>query len=323
MISIIANSAMLGGASISLFAILIRYLIPLWPAEGVDPTRVQFHLELLQYSGLTVALVGALLIAWKMAARARKIRITMLVVCVAVLAAFAATRGNPETKPRSENADDAAASAQASRYHFSEDWVTENTTNWSRILRSFKGKADVHALEIGSFEGRSALWFLENILTHPTDSITCVDIWVGPYEKLFDDNVTASPEPNKVIKIKRRSDEALRKLKPNSFDFIYVDGSHIAKDVLMDAVLAWDLLKPGGYIIFDDYNWYGPRSWLVENYTPKIAIDSFMKVFGPYLELVDRDYQVVIRKKTNPDHVPLDTYKSIQAFLVELQQVLR
>jgi SAM-dependent methyltransferase len=323
MISIIANSAMLGGTSIGLFAVLARYLIPLWPAEGVDPTRVQFHLELLQYSGLAVALIGALLLAWKAASRARQIRIATLVVCVAALAVFSATRGNPEIKPRSENAAEAAASVQASRYHFSEDWVTENTTNWSRILGGFKGKADVHALEVGSFEGRSALWFLENILTHPTDSITCVDIWVGPYEKLFDDNVRAYSQPDKVIKIKSRSDEALRKLKPNSFDFIYVDGSHIAKDVLMDAILAWDLLKPGGYIIFDDYNWYGPRSWLVENYTPKIAIDSFMRVFGPYLEVVDRDYQVVIRKKTDPDHVPLDTYKPIQTFLVELQQVLR
>ena len=98
---------------------------------------------------------------------------------------------------------DTAPSAQASRYHFSEDWVTENTTNWSRILRSFKGKTDVHALGVGSFEGRSALWFLENILTHPTDSITFVDIWVGPYENLFDDNVRAYPEPNKVINFTR------------------------------------------------------------------------------------------------------------------------
>ena len=43
----------------------------------------------------------------------------------------------------------------------------------------------------------------ENILTHPTDSITFVDIWVGPYENLFDDNVRAYPEPNKVINFTR------------------------------------------------------------------------------------------------------------------------
>jgi hypothetical protein len=53
----------------------------------------------------------------------------------------------------------------------------------------------------------------------------------------------------------------------------------MAKDVLVDAVLAWDLLKPGGYIIFDDYNCYGPRSRLVPNFTPKIAVDAFVKIF--------------------------------------------
>ena len=36
---------------------------------------------------------------------------------------------------------------------------------------------------------------------------------------------------------------------------VYVDGSHHARDVLQDAVLAWGLLRPGGYMIFDDYGW--------------------------------------------------------------------
>ena len=40
-----------------------------------------------------------------------------------------------------------------------------------------------------------------------------------------------------------------------------MDGSHHARDVLQDAVLAWGLLRPGGYMIFDDYEW-------VSNVTP-------------------------------------------------------
>jgi len=36
------------------------------------------------------------------------------------------------------------------------------------------------------------------------------------------------------------------------FDFIYIDGAHEAKFVIQDAVLALPLLKPGGYILFDD-----------------------------------------------------------------------
>ena len=39
------------------------------------------------------------------------------------------------------------------------------------------------------------------------------------------------------------------------FDFIYIDGSHIAKDVLTDACMAWPLLMPKGLMVFDDYMW--------------------------------------------------------------------
>jgi predicted O-methyltransferase YrrM len=128
-------------------------------------------------------------------------------------------------------------------------------------------------------------------------------------------------QTGKVVKIKSRSDETLRRLNPRSFDFIYIDGSHETKDVLVDAILAWDLLKPGGLIIFDDYNWYGPRSWLVPNYTPKIAIDAFVKVFDPYIELLHKEYQLVARKKKD-EHVDLDAYKSLRSFLIRIQRVL-
>lgn len=39
------------------------------------------------------------------------------------------------------------------------------------------------------------------------------------------------------------------------FDLIYIDGSHMRVDVMMDAVLAWPLLKAGGVMVFDDYEW--------------------------------------------------------------------
>ena len=254
---------------------MARYLIPLWPAEDVDPARVQFRVEIIQYGGLGLALLAACLIIWKTPSKPQKIRIAVLTICILALGISSAVRGNPEIIRRSGDSH----IAQLPKYRFSEDWVTDNSASWERVLSGFKGKANIHALEIGSFEGRSALWFLENVLTDPTASMTCVDIWAGGYEKLFDENIKAYGQPNKLVKVKSRSDEALRKLDRDRFDFIYIDGSHMAKDVLVDAVLAWDLLKPGGYIIFDDYNWYGPRSRLVPNFTPKIAVDAFVKIF--------------------------------------------
>ena len=55
--------------------------------------------------------------------------------------------------------------------------------NWSRWLAEFKDKP-CHALEIGSYLGESAVWFAENILTHPESTLLCLDAWVAiePYK---------------------------------------------------------------------------------------------------------------------------------------------
>jgi predicted O-methyltransferase YrrM len=186
--------------------------------------------------------------------------------------------------------------AAEAKYEFTTDWVTRNVSPWTEHLKHLKGKPNIHALEIGSFEGRSAIWTLENILIHPTSSITCVDIFVErTYEDKFDRNIQASGFANKVKKIKGSSQRILRELEWNSYDFIYIDGSHVAKDVLVDAVLSWDLLKVGGIIIFDDYQWKVDRyqPWR----RPKIAIDAFLQVFEPYIEVLHKEYQVVVRKR--------------------------
>jgi hypothetical protein len=59
------------------------------------------------------------------------------------------------------------------------------------------------------------------------------------------------------------------------------------------------------------------------DFTPKIAVDAFVKIFDPYVELIHKDYQLVVRKTMNPDNVALDTYKQLRPVLIELQQALR
>lgn len=308
---VVPNIVTLAAVLISVLAIFIRYLVPIYPAEGVDPLKVTFNLALAQYGGVIVALAGAGYIAWKETSLARRIRIILLLVVVSVLCATSAIRGNAETQK--------SVVIPHPKYRFTTDWVSRNASLWTQTLSTFKDKPNVRALEVGSFEGRSALWFLENILTHPTASITCIDVWVDAYEDLFDENIKAYGNPGKVIKLKDRSDVVLKTLKPQGYDFIYIDGSHVAKDVLTDAVLAWDLLKPGGIIIFDDYDWAGVRSWIVPHHTPKTAINAFLKVFGPYLDVLHQDYQLVVRKK---ERVDLDTSGTLRSLLISIQRLL-
>jgi len=186
-------------------------------------------------------------------------------------------------------------------YKFSFDGISTNAKIWLTHLDEFKGKPNIHALEIGSYEGRSALWFLSNILTHETSSITCVDLFFKEIDSTFDSNVKTSGMSHKIVKLKGDSKTVVRHL-DRKFDFVYIDGSHVAKDVLVDAVLAWDLVKPGGIILFDDY---GFRRSLDDNQStaliPRPAIDAFLTAFRHHIDILHQDYQVIIRKKVEPD----------------------
>jgi SAM-dependent methyltransferase len=182
-----------------------------------------------------------------------------------------------------------AARATAGKYVFTTDWVTPHEQTWRETLKLFKGRPNVRALEIGSYEGRSAIWFLENILTDPSSSIITIDLFNGPFEQVFDRNVSGFK--NQVTKIKAPSHDALRPLKPGSFDFVYIDGSHVAKDVFLDAALSWDLLKPGGVLIFDDYELKGPAG------EPKPALDAFLNVFDPYIKVKHKGSQLIVKKR--------------------------
>jgi len=179
-------------------------------------------------------------------------------------------------------------------YSFSGDWVSHAAPTWSELLSEFKGREDVHLLEIGSHEGRSAKWFLDNILTHPTSTITCVDIFPHKVlESRFDHNIQHTGFSNKMVKIKGDSKEVLKLLRRDNYDIVYIDGSHRADDVYIDARLSWELLKKGGVIIFDDYAW---EPELPPDELPTPGIDRFLDEVRSDIELLHQGYQVVIKR---------------------------
>ncbi|QAT85757.1 hypothetical protein EJ065_4199 [Corallococcus coralloides] len=190
------------------------------------------------------------------------------------------------------------AARQVGRYQFSSDWMSKAEDDWRKTLAPLKGQPGTRALEIGSYEGRSAIWLLENVLTDPTSHITCVDLFAGEYAQRFDANIAASGAQARVEKLKGASSVVLRQLAPApTYDLIYVDGSHQAYDTLEDAVLSWPLLKPGGLMIFDDY---GMAQAQITPHTkiarPDIGIDAFLSAASEHLEVVLKGFQVIIRK---------------------------
>jgi predicted O-methyltransferase YrrM len=95
-------------------------------------------------------------------------------------------------------------------FDFTVDQVTSRPGVWLRHLSQYRDK-EAHYLEVGSNEGRSAIWMLQNILIHPRSTVTCVDVWRRPaFERRFDANIVKTALSHKVIKVKGQSSLALR-----------------------------------------------------------------------------------------------------------------
>ncbi len=99
---------------------------------------------------------------------------------------------------------------------------------------------------------------------------------------------------DKRVKVFQSTSKHFLKNTNDVFDFIYIDGSHIAKDVMADAVLSWDRLKRNGVLVFDDYGWKEfPKT---SNFHPKMAIDCFMKMYKEEFKIVGKNYQICLMK---------------------------
>lgn len=175
-------------------------------------------------------------------------------------------------------------------YEFNHDWFSDKIPIFEKHLSHLRERPSA-ALEIGTYEGRSAVWLLDNILTHEDSRLLCVDIREQPNLR---SNLLHSSGRHKVKVVIGKSGRVLRKLNLAQFDFIYVDGNHGQVEVLEDAVLSFRLAKAGAVICFDDYLWDDPQ--FNQHGTPRISLDAFLKIYERKISVLELGYQVWIRK---------------------------
>jgi predicted O-methyltransferase YrrM len=177
--------------------------------------------------------------------------------------------------------------------NFHEKWIP----NWETALKYIKNKDGAVGIEIGTLNGCSAVHVLESILTGKNTRLYCIDINETEFLK---NNLKPY---NNVTFIKGHSCDILRTLnhegKNKEFaDYVYIDGSHLAVDVLIDAVLSFHLLKPNGVIIFDDYHWGIHTN--DETQKPKLGVDCFLngyqKYYGAIQGIPPIGWQVYLKK---------------------------
>lgn len=200
-------------------------------------------------------------------------------------------------------------------YKFTENWFTDDGLS---VLNNLDITKELHILEIGSFEGKSTVWFLENVLQNKNSTITCVDPWMNysqdqdslnsyfkeenewdltkrKTKEIFLHNIVESGDSSKVIIRQGFSDKVLPCLitEQKMYDIIFIDGNHTAPYVMMDSVMSWPLLKKDGIMIFDDYAWGLHKPTTLR---PKESVDYFILSFSDYIKEIYCNDQRVIKK---------------------------
>lgn len=178
------------------------------------------------------------------------------------------------------------------------DFRTDSEPYWKQLFEEFQPKS---VLEIGCFDGRATVFMIENGARY----IDCVDPWT---DEGFDDvcvsgvtaqgvkdrfhrntNIAMNNNPGVTIFTHEcTSNEFFNMDRGEVYDMIYIDGSHRAIDVLSDAVCAWNCLKKGGIMVFDDYDWLAIDDPIGKQ-RPRLAIDAWSSVMNLFIEEWETD----------------------------------
>jgi hypothetical protein len=146
----------------------------------------------------------------------------------------------------------------------------------------------------------------ENVLTGKGSYLTDVDTWEGaanePIQEAMDFDDVYATYSNKVkdlpvTPVTMRSDEYILRVRGvflEAYDFIYVDAHHTSASALLDCELSWPLLKSGGILAIDDYEWLHPDG--VEIHAPKLGINMFLDRHAGEFDTLIINQQYWIRK---------------------------
>ncbi len=148
---------------------------------------------------------------------------------------------NYKTKKKSKKIENTIYN-QFHSINYNEKWFCNNLNFLSTNFKNIKNINNI--LEIGSYEGRSAIFFLKNF---SNSHLTCVDTWSGSdehssvnfelIEKNFDLNTSFYQSNNHLRKYKMTSNDFFKK-NDKYFDLIYVDGDHSSDHVKIDLINA-------------------------------------------------------------------------------------
>lgn len=119
----------------------------------------------------------------------------------------------------------------------------------------FEGK--INYVEIGCYAGKSASLMLQRPFTnvYAIDTAEAIPAEVamsnmGKWNHVANAYVYITGSSNSVDVVNYLEEQ----LKGEGIDILFIDGSHLFGDVVSDFIMYSNMVNPGGYVVFDDYN---------------------------------------------------------------------
>jgi predicted O-methyltransferase YrrM len=177
--------------------------------------------------------------------------------------------------------------------------------NWMVLVKPDEyQEKPIRYLEIGAHCGVNTICVAATYAKHPDSILYAVDPWEDykdypEYKELQDANYLAFQQnldvfhdlKSKIKPVKGYSHDVLPTFPNDYFDIIYIDGNHQPEYVLEDGVLSFRKVKPGGLIIFDDYNYLGLDC-------TKRGVDAFLTAYRDRIHYLGFfGGQIFLRKK--------------------------
>lgn len=200
------------------------------------------------------------------------------------------TPGNSETDPRKVQDD---IVAQWDR------WFRHVRREFCPLLLEYAGRPITY-VEIGCWAGASAEWVAKNVLTHPASIGVGIDPYLPdkPHHPVQAIRARAHHrlefmgsrwhwlELRSVIALRMLPERLwqLREDRSQLIDVLYIDGDHSAPGVMQDFAIAWQCLRIGSLVVFDDY-----RCRRV-HHEPHVkdAVDAIVRLWRPLLKPIGR-----------------------------------
>jgi predicted O-methyltransferase YrrM len=178
-------------------------------------------------------------------------------------------------------------------YTYTQNWFYTSELYYA-LNRLVPNNTPIQILEIGSLEGSSATFFSDNVMDHPDATLTCCDPFDGKNpttpqdesetKKLFLENTAKSKNGSKIT-LKQMFSQDFYKINDKTFDFIYIDGSHLVPDIQHDFVECLKIINKGGIIWMDDYLWG-------DGTTIRDAINKLYEDHKDQVKIIHKRYQI-------------------------------